>query len=351
MKRNLLIATFSTLMSFSAIAGNPDRQGESGASELLFNPWARSSGLHSLNTSSVMGVEAMNLNIAGLSRILKGEVLLANNRIFEGTGLQLNSGGYATKMGSNGTFGISISSLSFGDIEVTTSDQPEGTGGTYSPNFFNIGLGYSYMYANKISVGLLVRGVSEALPDITAFGFSIDAGVQYVSGDKENFRLGISLRNIGSPMKFSGQGLAFQGPNEDPSVSGNQYNLTYYQRSEGFQLPSLLNIGISYDWYLADKTFLRAMGNFTSNTFARDEIGGGMEFSFKDMFMLRGGYRYTLKQTGSAFQNDVYTGVSAGASILLPLSKGADQKFGIDYAYRATNPFRGTHNLSLRFVF
>lgn len=37
-------------------------------------------------------------------------------------------------------------------------------------------------------------------------------------------------------MKFSGQGLAFQGPNEDPSVSGNQYNLTYYQRSEGFQL-------------------------------------------------------------------------------------------------------------------
>lgn len=79
---------------------------------------------------------------------------------------------------------FSISSLSFGDIEVTTSDQPEGTGGTYSPNFFNIGLGYSYMYANKISVGLLVRGVSEALPDITAFGFSIDAGVQYVSGTK-----------------------------------------------------------------------------------------------------------------------------------------------------------------------
>ena len=48
-------------------AGNPDRQGEAGAHELLINPWARSAGLHTLNTSSIMGVEAMRLNIAGLS--------------------------------------------------------------------------------------------------------------------------------------------------------------------------------------------------------------------------------------------------------------------------------------------
>ena len=34
------------------------------------------------------------------------------------------------------------------------------------------------------------------------FGWAIDAGVQYVSGEKDNFKLGISLRNIGSPMQF-----------------------------------------------------------------------------------------------------------------------------------------------------
>ena len=344
----LIIAIFGNITLF---AGNPDRQGESGAAELIFNPWGRSAGLNALNTSSVAGIEGMNLNIAGLSRLVKGEVLLANSRVFEGTGLQMNSGGFATKFGERGAFGISISSLSFGEIEVTTTDQPEGTGGTFSPNFFNIGLGYSYMYANKISVGLLVRGISEALPDLTAFGFSVDAGVQYVSGDKDNFKLGISLRNIGSPMKFSGQGLAFQGPNQDPSVSGTDYNLTYYQRSEGFQLPSLLNIGLSYDWYMGEKNFLRLLGNFTSNTFARDEIGGGMEFSFKNILILRGAYRHTLTQAGSAFQKDVYTGLAAGASILVPMSKGSEQKVGIDYAYRPTNPFRGTHNLGIRFEF
>lgn len=351
MNRTIKGFILALIMPVIVFAGNPDRQGESGAGELLFNPWGRSSGLHGLNVSSVMGVESMNLNIAGLSRILKGEVVLTNNRIFEGTGLQMNAGGYASKMGKSGAFGISISSLQFGDIDITTEDQPEGSGGTFSPSFFNIALGYSYMYANKISVGLLVRGVSETMPDLTAFGLSIDAGVQYVSGEKDNFRLGIALRNIGSPMKFGGQGLAFQGPNIDPTVGGSQYNLTYYQRAEGFQLPSLLNIGLSYDFYIADKDFLRVMGNFTSNTFARDEIGGGLEFSFRNIFMLRAAYKHTLSQEGSAFQNDVYTGVAAGASILLPLGKGSNQKFGVDYAYRATNPFRGTHNLSVRFEF
>ncbi|MCB0646535.1 MAG: PorV/PorQ family protein [Saprospiraceae bacterium] len=351
MKRFIKGVFIALLMPSLLVAGNPDRQGESGAGELLFNPWARSSGLHGLNVSSVMGVEAMNLNIAGLSRVLKGEIVLSNNRIFEGTGLQMNAGGYASKMGENGTLGISISSLQFGDIEITTVDQPEGTGGTFSPNFFNIALGYSYMYANKISVGLLVRGITESMPDLTAFGFSVDAGVQYVSGEKDNFRLGIALRNIGSPMKFGGQGLAFQGPNIDPSVGGSEYNLTYYQRAEGFQLPSLLNIGLSYDFYVGQKDFLRVLGNFTSNTFARDEIGGGLEFSFRNILMLRAAYKHTLTQDGSAFKNDVYTGFAAGGSVLLPIAKGSDQKVGIDYAYRATNPFKGTHNLSLRFEF
>src|SRR5690606_14724954 len=191
-------------------------------------------------------------------------------------------GGFATKIGENGAFGVTLASLSFGDIPITTAAQPEGTGGTYSPNFFNIGIGYSYMYANKISVGLLVRGISEALPAVSSFGFAIDAGVQYVSGEKDNFRLGISLRNIGSPMKFGGQGLSFQVDNPDPDFPGTEFKLTAEQSAEGFQLPSLLNIGVSYDFYFGEKNFLRTIGNFTSNAFSRDDVGGGLELSFMD---------------------------------------------------------------------
>lgn len=58
-------------------AGNPDRQGEAGASELLMNPWARSAGLHSIGTSFVTGLESMRINIAGLSRMKKEKFLIA----------------------------------------------------------------------------------------------------------------------------------------------------------------------------------------------------------------------------------------------------------------------------------
>lgn len=327
-------------------AGNPDRQGEAGAAELLLNPWAKSAGLHSMTTATIAGVEAMRINVAGIGRINGRELLISNARLYEGSTIQLNALGYAQKSG-NGAFSVSIMSVDFGDIPVTTVAQPEGTGATFSPSFFHLGVGYAYTYENKISVGLLFRAISESTPDVSAFGFALDAGVQYVSGPQDNFRLGISLRNIGSPMRFGGQGLTFQGPNPEGNT---QYLLSFDQRSEDFELPSVLNIGISYDYFFTNKLMLRAVGNFTSNAFSRDQIGAGLEFSFNEMFMLRGGYKTDFGSSGTTL-NNVYSGVSAGATIELPFNESGKNKIGIDYAYRATNPFRGTHNFSVRMSF
>ena len=49
-----------------SFAGNPDRQGEAGATQLLLNPWARSAGLSAMTTANIAGVEALRLNVAGL---------------------------------------------------------------------------------------------------------------------------------------------------------------------------------------------------------------------------------------------------------------------------------------------
>jgi len=349
------ITILAILLSVSiAFAGNPDRQGEAGAGELLLNPWARSAGLHSMNTSSITGIESMRLNIAGLSRLTGREVVLANTRLYEGSDVSLNAFGFGNKIGTNGAFGITLTAVDFGTIPITTVDNPEGTGGTFSPSFFNIGLGYSYMYDNKISVGLLVRGVSESISNLSAFGMAIDAGVQYVAGEKDNFRLGISLRNVGSSMSFSGEGLAFQtNTNEGVTVTASQ-------RSAQFEMPSVLNIGLSYDFYFGAKAdaegnaldqsiMLRALGNFASNAFSRDQIGVGVEVVLGNKFTVRGGYKQEIGTVG-AIQENLYTGLSGGASVELPFNAAGDKRVGIDYAYRTTNPFRGTHNISLRLL-
>ena len=351
-----ILTVFAIMVSYAAIfAGNPDRQGEAGAAELLLNPWARSAGLHSMNTSTITGIESMRLNIAGLSRLTGKEFILANTRLYSGSDTNINAFGFGNRFGENGAFGITIMAMDFGDIPVTTTSAPEGTGGVYSPSFFNIGLGYSYMYENKISVGLLLRAISESTSDVSALGFAVDAGVQYVTGDKDNFRLGISLRNVGSAMSFNGQGLSTK------FTTDAGFTVTGAQRAEQFELPSVLNIGVSYDFYfgqsvdeegnaLDQNVVLRALANFTSNAFSRDQLGAGVEVMFAKMFTVRAAYKRAVGDLG-VNQENLYTGPAAGASVELPFTKGGTRKIGLDYAYRATDPFKGTHNISVRMIF
>lgn len=323
-------------------AGNPDRQGEAGAYELTMNPWARAAGLHTMTTSMISGVEALWLNPAGLARINRTELLIGHTQYLRGSGISMNALGFAQKMGKNGVLGFNLVSLDFGDILVTTTQLPGGTGATYSPSFFNLGVSYAYTFENKVSVGILLRGISESTSDLSAFGFAIDAGVQYVNGPEDNFKFGISLRNVGSPMRFGGEGLSFQG---DSPEGETPYQLTFDQRSAGFELPSLLNIGTSYDFHLDKRNRLTVLANFTANSFSRDELGAGVEYAFNNIFFLRTGYKYELEGVDN---KNVYTGFSAGFGIEAPFKKGSNQKLGIDYGYRASNPWNGSHNISLK---
>lgn len=326
-------------------AGNPDRQGEAGANQLLLNPWARSAGLHSINTSSIMGSEAMYLNVAGLSRMQGTQINLGHTRYLQGADLGINALAFARKMGG-GAFGISLVSVDMGELEFTTENAPEGTGTTFSPSFFNLGLSYSHMFSNKVSVGITAKVVNESATSVGARAFALDAGVQYVSGENDNFKFGISLRNIGSKMRFTGEGLSKQLPNPGPNFD---YNNTYYDRSAFYELPSQLNIGASYDWLLGRTSRLTAMGNFTSNAFSRDQVGVGLEFKLKELIALRTAYKFEFDT--DAVERTLDNGLSGGFSVNVPTRKGSDTRLGLDYSFRTTFVYGGIHNLGLRLEF
>jgi outer membrane receptor protein involved in Fe transport len=92
-----------------------------------------------------------------------------------------------------------------------------------------------------------------------------------------------------------------------------------------------------------------AMANFTSNSFNNDFLGVGVEYAFREIFMLRGGYRYERDITNRS-TNTFYTGYSAGATVQHRIGdKGP--KIGIDYSFRPTHtPSNGVHTFSLRFM-
>ena len=354
----IAIISIGAFFSPEAYAGNPDRQGEAGAYELLLNPWARSAGLNGLVVSSITGVEAMRFNPAGIGRLYGStEINIAHTQYMVGTGLSLTAGGLAQKIGKNGAVGLSLMAMGFGDIPLTTTNQPMGIT-TFSPSFFNIGLGYSHIFRDKegnekISIGLTVRIVSESLANASAMGAAFDAGVQYVTGNKKQIKFGIALRNIGTKMKFSGDGLAFVGMAPNGTTP-----LTVEERVAEFELPSLLHIGLSYDFWFPNETEakegktsrLSMNAMFTANSFARDQFGLGLEYAFREMFMIRAAFKYENLMFSTGNAGTISNGFTAGLTAQIPFKKGSSKKIAFDYAFELTKDFGGTHSIGLRMV-
>ncbi len=346
--KNLYRSSLLFLLLFSSVAvawgGNPDRQGEAGAGQLLVNPWARSAGLHSLNTSSVTGVDALFLNVAGLPRFNRTQLAVNHTRYLEGADIGLNALGFAQRVG-RGAFGLSLVSMDLGDLKLTTADVPEGSGATFNPSFFNMSLSYGHLFENRVSVGVAVKFVNESIPNAGASAVALDAGVQYVTGENDNFKFGISLRNVGGKMRFKGEGLGVQNNSTNPTFN---YPITFYQRSAEYELPSQLNIGASYDWLLGRHNRLSLLGTFTSNAFARDQFGSGLELLVGQMFTLRAAYKIEFDTPRRSTEATLDNGFSGGFSLSTPFKKGGESRLSIDYSYRNTNIFRGIHSIGLR---
>jgi len=164
-----------------------------------------------------------------------------------------------------------------------------------------------------------------------------------VTGPKKNLHFGIALRNVGLPMKYEGQGLTFTGN----AIQGD-YTMSEEQRSQAFELPSQLTIGIAYDWYIdkANQNRLSFNGAFIANSFGEDQYGIGIEYGFRNFLELRIAYRYQ-KDIAEVASVTALTGLAAGITVEVPTKKGP--AFGIDYCYRTSSPFNGTHSVGIHF--
>jgi hypothetical protein len=355
-KIKLIILAIATSYSVNVIAGNEDRAGEAGAPQLLINPWTNSVGWGGANTASAVGLEAMSLNIAGLAFTKKTELLVNHKRYFSGSDVGINSFGFSQRVGETSVIGLSIMSMDFGDIDVTTVDKPEGQIGTFAPKLTIMDVGFAKNFSNSISGGIGVRIITESIANVSSRGFAFDAGIRYVAGENDEIKFGIALKNVGPTMKASGDGLSFVEVNDN---TGNSITSTQDHRAAEYQLPSLLNIGVSYDFYISPKMdttskkitadhMITGAVNFTSNSFTKDQYRLGAEYSFRQMFKLRAGY---VLEQGTWFDSEKRTSANKGpvfgASFIAPLGKKGTT-LGFNYAYEMTENFSGTHSIGIR---
>ena len=356
-------------------AQGPVRAGQAGFTQLLINGWGKSSGMGNSYSAGVSGVEAFHLNIAGLGRVQGSELGFSRTSWLGGTGININTFGFGQKVGDDGALGISVMSFSLGQIPITTVAQPDGGIGTYKPSISNINVGYAYNFTDQISAGINMKVVSESTPDVRTSGVGFDAGLQfatelikdiatkktkYLSDNPaakrgSDIRFGVSIKNIGPDLKYAGDGLATKS-----NINDNAFTTTTSQRADKTQLPSLINVGLAYDFRLDKKAGmywhrLTTAMNFTNNSFSSNQTSLGIEYAYKEILLLRSAFDYEKGIFNYDTRRTAYTGVCMGASVQIPLAKKGEKgvrennnTIGIDYSYRATNPFSGTHTFGLR---
>ena len=358
-----VVACVLLLAGMTAFAGNPKQTGTTGASELLIPVGARSTALSGSNIATVSGIDAIYWNPAGGALVDgRAEAILSyQNYIAD---LNVTYFGAIANMGQVGNFGMTIKTISFGDIEQTTVDNPEGNGLTYSPNYLTLGMHYSRKFTDRIQFGINGKMISEKIMSVKANGFGLDIGLQY--RNENGLRLGIALSNFGTSMKFDGSDLEYrvsdlEGSIVDPGRKGEYYNDTpassvFKSTTMEFELPTQLKIGIGYDMAINDENMLSLSGTYSNNSSFLDQYIAGVEYSFNNMFFLRGSYSvaYKLGLEGEddefVLQGDDYLyGPAFGAGF--NLSAGRDFNVKFDYAYQTTEFFDDTQWFGFTFGF
>ena len=330
-KNILCLLVLTNIIVFTGYSGNEQRAGSNGSEELLINPWAGSAGFGGANVACIHGLEAVFLNVAGTAFTRSTELIFARTSYLAGTDIYINSFGFSQKVGESGVLSMAIMSMDIGEIEITTVALPDGGLGTFHPQYTNIALAYAKEFSNSIFGGITVKIISGGISDLKTSGVAFDAGIQYVTGKAEQIKFGIVLKNVGPPMKYQGDGMSFRGTVPTGVV------MTVEQRSAEFELPALIKIGASYDFYLSENINLIAAANFTSNSYMKDQFHFGLQLSILEIIELRGAFVYDDGIMEFETRQTWYTGPKFGGSVNIPLNKEKGSKFSVDYAYRATH--------------
>ncbi|TNF46871.1 MAG: PorV/PorQ family protein [Bacteroidetes bacterium] len=336
-----LIAAGAVIYSFGVIAGNEDRVGSAGASHMLINPWARSAAIGDAGGAHVNGLEATFHNIAGLAFTDKTQIKFNYSNWMGSAGIAFNSAGIALRVSESDVIAVSVQSMNFGDIPITTVANPEGNIGFFTPraNIFNVG--YAKAFSASIYGGINFKVISESISNLKASGMAIDAGIRYVTGEQEQVKFGIALKNVGPVMRYKGDGLAQQ-----VNYVSTGYQASLEERSATYEMPSLLSIMGSYDFIFNENSKLIAAFGFTANSFSKDQFRVGLDYGMstgKVAFNLRGGFVYENGILSAENRSNALVGPTAGFSVDA-ITKN-ESAIGIEYASRFAGQFGIIHTI------
>lgn len=289
-------------------------------------------------SSDVHGIESVLWNPAGLDREEKGEIQAMFTRRQHIADIGVNFLAAAVTFEDIGTFAAHIRNFNIGEIQETDEFNAGGTGGTFEPTFFTIGVSYGIELSDNIGVGVTSNVTNESFAGMSATGVTFDAGVQYGTFlDIENLDIGVSVRNIGTSMTYGGEGLLQTASSTGANRPSTQFEVV----AADAEIPTTVDLSAGYTVWRG----LRVQATYSENTFKPSKIHGQLQYNFRDILIVRGSYSQLMEDRGDL--EGVYEDrPSFGGTLNLEPALGVDVSF--DYAFVSTEFFDNNHIISLR---
>ncbi|NOZ60327.1 MAG: PorV/PorQ family protein [Calditrichaeota bacterium] len=312
--RKYFIGIISLLLIFNiSLPGQTiNRTGTSAGQFLKFGVSARENALGEAGVAIAENPAALYWNPAGIPRIKFPSFIGSQNQLY--LDLSYSFLGFVYPVNSSNAVGVSALFLNSGEMEVTTLDQPQGTGRYFSWESMMLAISYGRYFTDHLSLGITLKYVREGAYSLTANGVAIDVGSLLDTGVL-GMKLGVSLSNLGTEMHLGGKNLQidhdwYKSENETISSSA-------FLETSAWRLPLLFRLGLAME-IIGGQGQLAQSENHkiiiaTDTVDPRDgllQANIGVEYQWRGMFMLRAGYRGI-----SLEQNDSYVTSSYSAGL------------------------------------
>jgi hypothetical protein len=272
------------LIIISSNAQNPNL-GTAGAQFLKIPVGAKAAALGGSVTGFNGEALTMFWNPAGLTGVSQNSAHFSYMRWFDM--FDFNAAGFARNFGPLGVFGFGVIVFSTDEMEVTTENDPNGTGRYFDARDLALSLSYARKLTNRFSAGISAKYIYQRIWNETANGFAFDVGSQF-SVDFQNTIIAMSMSNFGPDLRLSGADLNIKYDG-DAMYPNRLLPATY--ETETYPLPLNFQFGVSFD--LVQQRFLKIRGAVDAvHPNDNDErLQFGMEAAVFDILMLRAGLK------------------------------------------------------------